>query len=148
MQPRPVNYHWLRLRAVAHPTEDPERVAQALRFVAGGDVEISQTTLEMHHGMPQQVLEAMLTRSRALRDAFDRVLALPEAGRLLAEQERRTDDDGVFYVRLDKQAAYTGTLTIADNDDCVQLRLKVECHPATRPAAIEALRPILERRKA
>lgn len=147
MTGRPTNYHWLRLRTVVHPTEDADKVTKALRFVAGSDVEVADEVLETHHGLQQHVLEAMLPRGRSLRDALDRILALEDAPRLLAEQDRRTDDDGVFYVRVDKQAAFLGELALTDGEDCVQVRLKVECHPSTREAAMEALRPVLERRR-
>lgn len=144
---RPVNYHWLRLRAVAHPTEDLGKVRQALQFVAGTECEVTETALETHHGLPQHVLEAALPRGRALRDALDRILALPDAEQLGAELDRRTDDDGVFYMRVDKQAALLGSLVLTSGEDCVQLRLKVESHPASREAAMEALAPILARRR-
>ncbi|HUR61555.1 MAG TPA: RNA-binding domain-containing protein [Candidatus Thermoplasmatota archaeon] len=166
--PRPLaaretfRYHWLRLRAVAHPTEDVERVRRAVAFVAGaqaapaaqpessgslpsGSDPVVDTQMETHHGLTSHVLEATLEKSRPLRDVLGRVLAVPGArARLLATLEARTDDDGVLYVRLDKQAAYQGRLELTQGEDCVQLRLKVEAYPSGREAALATLGRMLE----
>jgi hypothetical protein len=144
MADRPATYHWIRLRAVAHPTEDLGRVRQAVRFVAGGDVVLHETQLETHHGLPQTVVECVLERSREVRGLLGRLFALAGAlDQFRAELDRRTDDDGVFYARADKQEAYAGRLVLTGGEDCVQLRLKVEAYPAGREAALKVLDAVL-----
>jgi hypothetical protein len=70
-----------------------------------------------------------------------RVLAIPGAHeRVLATLDARVDDDGILYLRLDKQAAFAGRLVLLDGEDAIQLRLKPEAHPANREAALAALR--------
>ncbi|MEK6985303.1 MAG: RNA-binding domain-containing protein [Candidatus Thermoplasmatota archaeon] len=141
----PLRYHWLRLRAVAHPTEAVEKVAAAVRFVAGVDAAPQETILETHHGLPQHVLEVALERSRDVRDLLGRLLALPGArDKLRAELEARVDDDGLFFVRFDKQEAYAGRLVVTSSEDCVQIRLKTESYPSGRAAAIRDLTRLLE----
>ncbi len=141
---KPITYHWLRLRTVAHPTESVEKVTQALRFVAG-DATIQDTVLESHFGLEQHVLEVAIDRSRALRDILARLFAIPGClERLRTELEKRTDEDGVFYARVDKQEAFAGRLVLTDGEDCVQLRLKVEAYPTSREAALAALGRLLE----
>jgi hypothetical protein len=143
-------YHWLKLRAVAHPTEGLPKVRGAVRFVSGLPEDafalaLADLPMETHHGLTSHVLEAQVERSRALRDVLERVLAIPGAReRLLATLEARTDEDGLFYVRLDKQAAAQERLELTQGEDCVQLRLKVEAYPAGRDASLEMLRRILE----
>lgn len=143
-------YHWLKLRAVAHPTEELAKVREAVRFVAGLPEEAfaaatTDTPMETHHGLISHILEATVDRSRALRDVLERVLAIPGAReRLRATLDARTDEDGLFYARLDKQAAAQGRLELTQGEDCVQLRLKVEAYPAGRAAALAMLERILE----
>src|SRR5947199_264959 len=73
-----------------------------------------------------------------------RLLAVPGAPeRLLATLEARTDDDGLLFVRLDKQAAYQGRLELTQGEDCVQLRLKMEAYQAGRDASLAALRRMI-----
>jgi RNA-binding protein len=142
-------YHWLRLRAACHPTEDVRKVAAAMRHVAGLDVDpfqalLKETPLESHHGGTVTLLEAVIDRSRDLRAALQRVLDLPGAREeLAASLESRTDEDGIFYVRLDKQEAYQGRLALTRGEDAVQLRLKTEHYPATRQAAMAQLAAML-----
>jgi RNA-binding protein len=142
-------YHWLRLRAVAHPTEDVGRVREALRFVAGLDAAAfaaatKEEPLETHHGLPLVVLETVLDRSRPLRDVLSRLLALPGGlDRLRATLEARVDDDGILYARVEKQAAAQGELRLTEGEDAIQLRLKVESYPAGRDAALRALAAML-----
>ena len=145
MAERPLTYHWLKLRTVAHPTESLEKVKAALQFVVGTDIALTDTPLETHHGLTQHVLEMTVDRSRHLRDLLARVFALPGAlDRLRGELEKRTDDDGVFYVRVGKQEAFAGQLMLTDGEDCVQLRLKMEAYPAGREASLSALTRLLD----
>jgi RNA binding exosome subunit len=140
-----LRYHWLRLRATCHPTEDLAKVVAALRFVAGvPDLAIEETAMETHHGGTVHVVEAVLPRSRAIRDALQRLLDLPGArDDLVATLEARTDDEGVFYLRLDKQEAFHGRLVLTRGEDAVQVRLRLETYPAGREAALVALGDLL-----
>ena len=146
--PGPLRYHWVRLRASCHPTEDLDKVARAVRFVAGQDEAAFKpqvTDLESHHGGTVRLVEAVLDKSRAVRDVLGRLLELPGArDDLKATLEARTDEDGVFYARVDKQEAYAGRLVLTRGEDCVQLRLKLEHYPATREAALASLRRLLD----
>ncbi len=145
-------YHWLRLRAACHPTEDQARVDAALRFVAGvADEEYAaglvSTTMETHHGLPLVIAQETLERSRAIRDLLERIVAIPDAlATLQSTVAARTDDDGVFYLRLDKQAAAAGELRLLDGEDAIQVRLKLEVYPSTRAAAIAAVSAMLAAR--
>lgn len=140
-------FHWLRLRATAHATEDPERVAEAVRNLTGlgpeaFDAALSRTPIEGHFGDVTWV-EADLTRARDVRTALDRLLP-PEARAAVAgELERRVDDDGVLYLRFGKQAAYRGAVVPTTGEDAVQVRLRVEVHPAGRERAVAALEAFL-----
>lgn len=144
-----LRYHWLRLRAVAHPTEDAAKVEAALRFASGLDEAAfaaarKDTPMDTHHGLTLHVLEATVDRSRGIRDVLERVFALPGAlERLRATAEARVDDDGILYLRLDKQAAAQGRLELMDGEDAVQVRLKLETYPATREAALAAVQALL-----
>lgn len=145
----PIRLHWVRLRATCHPTEDEGKVRQALRAASGLDdaafaAAVRQTALETHHGLPLLVIEAVLDRSRPARDCVSRLLGLAGAAdQLAATVERRVDDDGVLYVRLDKQAAAAGELRLLDGEDAIQVRIKAETYPATRDAAIAAMRTLI-----
>jgi RNA binding exosome subunit len=142
-------YHWLKLRAVAHPTEDVAKVEASLRFVSGLDEAAfaaarKDTPMDTHHGLTLHVLEATVEKSRAIRDVLERVFALPGAlDRLRATADARVDDDGILYLRLDKQAAHDGRLELLDGEDAVQARLKLESYPATRAAAVAAVQAML-----
>jgi hypothetical protein len=140
-----LRYHWIRLRATCHPTEELAKVETAMRHAAGvPDLAINAEAMETHHGGTIHILEAALDKSRAVRDALGRLLVLPGArDDLTATVEARTDDDGVFYVRLDKQEAFAGRLVLTRGEDAIQMRLKMEHYPATREAALASLEILL-----
>jgi RNA binding exosome subunit len=142
----PLRYHWLRLRATCHPTEDLAKVEAAVRNAAGvPDLAVEAEAMDTHHGGTVHVVEGSLDKSRAVREALGRILALPGArDDLRATVEARTDEEGVFYVRLDKQDAFAGRLALTRGEDAIQLRLKMEHYPATREAALASLGALLE----
>ncbi len=148
--PTPLRYHWVRLRAACHPTEDPAKVSEAVRFVSGLQPEdflaaLRHTPIETHHGASMAVVEAVVEKSRAVRELLGRILAIPGARAELASSlEARTDEDGVFYLRVDKQEALRGGLVLTRGEDAIQLRLKMEHYPATRDAAVASLARMLD----
>ncbi len=135
---RLVDFHWLKLRATSHPTEDPERVAAALAFAAGVEVEVDATSMDTHHGAEQLLLEAQMKRNRDIRACLDHLLQ-PEDRKMLAETlEARIDDDGILYFRVDKQAAAQQQVRVGNFDDPISVRVKVQVHPFRREGAIAA----------
>lgn len=143
---RAAPFHWLRLRATCHATEDEARVQEAVRFLSGLDPErfaaqTRLTRLESHYGGAVTLVETTLERSREIRAALAPVL---EAHRdLLAGELAERLDDETFYVRFDKQAACGGKRVLTRGDDAVQVRAKVVCHPANRENAMAALKAYL-----
>ena len=140
-----LRYHWIRLRATCHPTEELAKVEAAVRNAAGlPELAVQAEAMETHHGGTVHIVEAVVDKSRAVRDALGRLLELPGArDDLTATVEARTDDDGIFYVRLDKQEAFAGRLVLTRGEDAIQLRLKMEHYPATREAALASLKVLL-----
>lgn len=96
------------------------------------------TRLDGHHGADVTLLEATVTRSQDVR-SWARRIAADHAEAILADLDARTDDDGVLYLRFEKQDAFAGRLVLTRGDDCVQVRLRPEVHPASREAALDAL---------
>lgn len=138
-----MRFHWLRLRATAHATEDPERVRRAMQTVSGLDDEAfaaatDPTAMESQHGGAIVWLETNVTRSADVRQAVSRLLSICPPG-IADELEARTDDEGVFYLRFDKQAAFQGTLKPTRGDDAIQVRIRPQVHPASRAGAIAAV---------
>ncbi len=148
--PAPLRFHWLRLRATSHGTEDPERVATAVGHVAGMDAEelakdLEQNTLPAHHGGQVTWIESKITRNRAIRDFVER-LAQEESLRtaIVNSLDQRVDEEGTLFLRFAKQAAFLGHLELTSGEDAVHARLRVQVHPGTREGAMQAWQSIFQ----
>ena len=87
-----MRYHWIRLRAACHPTEDLAKVQAAVAFAAGTDTMTTITDIESHHGGTVRLVEAVLDRSRDVRNVLQRILDLPGVREeLAASLEARKD---------------------------------------------------------
>lgn len=140
--PPAMDFHWLRLRATVHPTESFDRVRTALANVAhvedeGLEERLRTTPIDMHHGGVSQLLELELHRNRDCRRALDAMLA-GQAEAVLSTLGDRIDEDGVLYLRLDKQEALAGNLVLGVFDDPVSVRVKVQVHPSGHAQAVAA----------
>jgi RNA-binding protein len=133
--------HWVRLRATSHPTEVLDRVGDAVQFVSGLDAdtfaELTEVSdLESHHGGTVHLVETIVKRQRDIRTVFASIGA---GGAKPSELDARTDEDGVFYLRFDKQQAVGKDIVATRSEDAVQVRIKPEVHPSRRENALEAL---------
>ena len=136
----------IELSAISHATEDLGRVYSALRNVSSEEIAkragISRQDLKGHHGNPITTL-MMRIRGTDLMESFAQRLAsrLSDGDKRLLSVEFRkyTDTDGNLYIRLDKQAAFLGRLSLKQEDP-IRIRMKLEIRPRTLDQMSEALR--------
>lgn len=119
----------------------------ALRAVAGdADLAVDVTAVESHHGAQMHLLAAEVTRNGDVRRILEALLASAPApaARLSASLPQRIDEDGVFWLRADKQAAAQEEVRMADVEDAVRVLVKMEVHPARHEAVVSAWRAWLD----
>ncbi len=131
-------------RAFVAATEDVDRVREALGVFVPLD-RITAVTAEGHFGNEIKILEASLKKKEAR--AFFSILReqLPAADlmRLRREIPDRLEDDSHFYLRLDKQAAYKGTLRLTESKDALDISALIKTYPARREEALRILGELL-----
>jgi RNA binding exosome subunit len=138
-----VPFHYFDLRAFCYVTEDDKRVEDALRTVLPEEFEIQRTESEGHYGDRILVLSARVENAAGMRTVLDSLgdLAGAERQRIEDELDERVTENCEFFLTLDKQAAYGGTVTLGDG---ITLRGKVEAYPAKRESAIENAGEVLK----
>lgn len=132
----------LSFRTFAHATEDPERVARALKFISGNDDIIRSSSIG-YYGNPIIVMETRVTDSKRIK-ALLRSLGADALKVMLDSLDRRLDEESFFYFRLDKQEAYLERFVLTDGEDVIAVRGKVKSYPQSRENAMASMRNILE----
>jgi len=140
------------LRSFCRATEDLEKVAMAIMFVAGTDdkEDVLITELEGYGGSPLKMLEVRLSRQKEIL-AFWKSLPEDVLSRLLKELEERVDEEQVLHFRLDKERAYMGDISLISRGAVISIDAKILSYPANRDAAVsnagEFLQNVLNQRK-
>jgi RNA binding exosome subunit len=136
--------HHIILRVIAHATEDVSRVREALDFflsgagVREGGKLIEELQAEGHHGNPITILSVQLKKkadclnfARFVREKFSE----GDVAKLREEMSERLDDDQVFHLRFDKQAAYLQQVRLTSSSDAITAKVKIETYPKNREKA-------------
>jgi RNA binding exosome subunit len=136
--------HHINLRVIAHATEDVSRVKEALDFflsgagVLEGRKLIEELQAEGHHGNPINILSVQLKRkaeclgfAHFVRENFSE----EDVAWLKEEMPDRLDDNQVFHLRFDKQAAYLQQVKLTDSSDAITAKVKIETYPKNREKA-------------
>lgn len=149
-------FRYVHLRVFAHATEDVDKVESALARAAGydpddpADVETFRKAVKRwpsqgHFNNPITILEAELGRKRDIRAFWDNLFGQNGMrDRLAREAPDRLDDELTLWVRLDKQAAYAGTLRLSRGEDVVLARAKVATYPKDRGTALRFLKDFFQ----
>jgi len=143
MAPPKVPFLSANFSAIAHATEDVEKVAQSLGFLVGcvstAKVHTTRQYLKGHHGNMITTISAKLSRKELPSDA------LAILSQKLSESDRRflsdhisscVDEDRVLYLRFDKQEALLGKVRLQEGDP---IRLKLKFAPEYDREAIASL---------
>jgi len=136
-----VPLHYVDLRAFCYATEEEQRVEQALRTYLPEDCELDRSVTEGHHGNRIVVLSVRVERADEIRHVIDTLAALDDIDTVVGELDERVDENCAFFLTLDKQAAFRGTVARGDG---ITFRTKVEAYPAKQATAVENARELFE----
>ncbi len=134
-------FQYLRFRTFVNATESEERVSMAMTKVTGQE-EFKRIETQGHHGNPIVILETELRRKRDIREFFS-LLDKDDVQRLLDSLEDRVDEDCHFYMRLGKQEAYLGRVTMTVDHDVIQIQGALVSYPKNRDVAVGSMREFL-----
>jgi len=119
------------LTALAHATEDPKKVKQAVEEVLPrhlrGVPNFNMEDLEGHYGNPIKLVKAVIEKrewaTACLRNLTERFST--ETRRMIVSAlDTSLDAEGNLFLRLDKQAAFLGHLQLRQ-DDPIRLKIKL-----------------------
>ena len=135
-------FHWVKIRLFCYATEDEERLHDLIVSVAGTD-EADAEISDGHHGNQMIIFSADLKGDAECRELFRR-LGKDIVSEIAGNIDGRMDDDCVFYMRLDKQAAVSGRYAIAHHGDVVSITCKIASHPAKKELAVNNMKKFLD----
>ncbi len=134
-------FHWIRVQTFCYATERKELLEEAMEELLG-DAEYSEEATESEHGNVMTILEARLTKQKQFIQLFERLG--PEIREwIIGDIDNRVDEDCVFYMRLDKQAAVQEMYEVAHHGDVISITGKVQSHPARKEIAARVLTEFL-----
>ena len=135
------------LTALIHATEDQAKVRKAMLNIVPADVEppaFEAMSLSGYFNDPITALRMSLKNRRPSTDlivgVFKRLSSLDQTA-LLDELPQRIDENKNLYIRLDKQRAYKGQVSLSAHDS-IRLKAKLQVPHGGDPA--ETVRAYLE----
>ncbi|MGA1819453.1 MAG: RNA-binding domain-containing protein [Thermoplasmatota archaeon] len=133
----PKIYHFLRITAFVHATEDSEKVLTAVSNILGGGVsgEITENRAEGIFHNPISYIVVEMGSSRRIESVVRKWEAMRFWKDAKEDLEDRLDEDLVYHVRLDKQKAFSGELSLWSGGEAVEVQLKPATFPSSRENA-------------
>ena len=130
MSPEKTPFLSAHLSAIAHATEDIQKVEQAMRFlielIAKSQVNLTRQYMKGHHGNTIATITAKVPGKTLLPDALELLSQnLSESGGRLPHNDIESclDKEGNLYLRFDKQDAFLRAVKFFQGDP-IRMRLK------------------------
>jgi len=118
------------ISTIAHATDDLEKVQIALNHLLPDSLRgrqlFTRRYVEGHYNNPIVTFAARLTNPSEIEEITSFLLSqLPKSEKLSIEKDLslNSDSEGNLYLRVDKQQAFNGTITIS-NEDSIRIKLK------------------------
>jgi len=135
--------------AFSRATEIMERVETAILNLFPESlrerVKISRTSAEGHLKVPLVIVSAVMENKSRCKSMFSWLLSsITKSDRrhLLQSIEKRLSEDCVFFLRIDKQAAYLGNLQLAQVHDVISVKIHFRNFPRCKFSEAEELATI------
>ena len=118
------------ISTIAHATDDLDKVQIALNHLLPDSLKgrqlFTRRYVEGHYNNPIVTFAARLTNPSEIEEITSFLLnQLPKSEKLSIEKDLslNSDSEGNLYLRVDKQQAFNGTITISD-EDSIRIKLK------------------------
>ena len=136
-------FHYLDLRTFCYVTEHHKRVEDALRQLLPDEYSVDVADSEGHFGDRILVLSARVENEDDVRHTLDSIAEMPaeQFSRLRAELDDRIDENCAFFLTLDKQSAFNGSV---ERGGGITVRGKVEAYPAKKTHAVENVEQLFD----
>ncbi|MCK4636312.1 MAG: exosome subunit [Methanomicrobia archaeon] len=128
----------IEIESFCQATEDEKKVLEALENLI--DAKFEKENVLGHYGNPIKIYRTEITKKKEIDNFltfFNRI-----DRNILEPLEKRIDEKGRFYLRLDKQSLYSGDFVVDDGGD-VHITIKIVSYPLRREKVIENAQKIL-----
>jgi RNA binding exosome subunit len=123
-------------RAFSLATELSQRVESAILNLFPEEfrkeVEMSVTKAEGHSGYDIQIVVARLKKERGCEPTLDYIFTgfdNRNRRRVRNSLHRRLNENCLFFLRIDKQAAFLGKIALADGPDVISVKINIKQYP-------------------
>jgi RNA binding exosome subunit len=134
----------IEISTIVHATESVEKVVQALKNIFPENFKekllYSKQYLTGHYGNLIIMLKARIKKEASIEDFIKNLfekMSKEDKEKLLLEFERHVDNEGNLYIRIDKQEAFLGKITLRQSDP---IRIKIKFK--TTSSILEACKEI------
>lgn len=123
--------HYLEIRTFQYPTEDSKKVKKALSQILGlGKKELEEELSKdkMETQFDQEIIKysMKIDRWRKIKEIIQKIFKNNSTPENLF---KHLNDEGDFYIRLDKQSAYRGNIKPVENGDVIHIKTKIASYP-------------------
>ncbi len=138
--------HYLQLRTLKYPTEDPDKVEKAIENALDLDTEELQEKLERQKVESQHGGEITRYSYRTKRWSQVKTLIRKIFNQLKAPEdlEKYLNDEGDFFLRLNKQEAYRGNLETTKSGDAIHIKVKIASYPFDQEQIKQNLKELIQ----
>ena len=132
----PFGIAWIQIETFSHATEDIEKVKSLLSKFFSFEVTFNINKTYGHFGNEINIVTVELSRNKEIKDFISNFLSIIDKNLILETLERRLDEDGILFVRMNKERIYNDDFTIDDNGD-ILISMKFVTYPKSREKVIE-----------
>lgn len=138
--------HNIRFRLFIYKNENPEDIITALNNILP-EAEYETEIAEGINEEPIQILTGKISKKRKCREFLENLIENVEKEslqKLKSDLNRKTDERGNLFLRLDKNDAMDEKWTILDKGDSIHLKIKIAAYPAKKEIAVNKMDSYLE----
>ncbi len=118
--------------AFEYSSEDPDKVKQAIDFVFPVEKKLRKERIESYHKVPFYKIIIEVKKQQEIKKLLKHwkgLLSEEDKEKIKKTVRDRVSDEGVLFVRFDKQAAFDKVLRVSYSGDVIRVTIKLTSYP-------------------
>ena len=137
--------HSVNISVFVHATEEEDKVLNVLKRFLSEDAKVQKEHATGYFRNPIDILTVKITKPRDTAKFLDLIrqnLSKDDIHKILNDLNRYVDDEGVLFIRINKQEAARNSFKLGKKDP-ILVRVKIAAYPARKEKALEVARGLL-----